>query len=243
MSSSAAVDDIISSLEGDAPVRDLRVCVRATAVWSRRLGLAYTFPRIHRGHASEKPRKKIRDMSARELAELARSEDTLDAAVGFAAASSLLDPAALVLERKNAHELILERGEGKDVTVVGHFPFVKWLRERVRNLFVLELSPREDDLPASSAAEVIPRSDVVAITGTSLINHTVDPLLALARSSFTIVLGPSTPLTPVLFDHGVDAICGSVVVDPDEALRGVSEGESFRYIGGLEAVTALRPGA
>jgi uncharacterized protein (DUF4213/DUF364 family) len=77
---------------------------------------------------------------------------------------------------------------------------------------------------------------VVAITGTTLINHTLESLLDLARGKVVIVLGPSTPLSPVLFDHGVSYVCGSLVEDPVAALRCVSEGESFRYTEGLRPV-------
>jgi len=239
----AIIEDILRSIDSDAPVRDLRVCVRTTAVWSRRLGLAYTFPRIHLQRGSKAKGPRLRDSSARKLAELALSDDLLHASVGVAAINSLLDPDRLPRSDGNAHDLILERGDGQDVTVVGHFPFVEWLRDRVRNLWVLELDPREGDLPARAAKEVIPKSAVVAITSTALINHTIEPLLELARDSFTIVLGPSTPLSPVLFDHGVDAVCGSIVVDPEEALLDASEGASFRRMRGLRAINALRASA
>jgi uncharacterized protein (DUF4213/DUF364 family) len=237
----ALFDDLLASIQEDAPVRELRVCVRATAVWSRRLGLAYTFPRVHRGHAAEAPRDRLRDRSARELASLVRSDDSINASVGLAAINSLLDPGALELHEGNAKDLVFRRGEGKNVTVVGHFPFVDSLRERTRSLSVLELAPQQGDLPASEASRVIPSSEVVAITATSLINHTLEPLLELVSPDcFTIVLGPSTPLSPVLFDYGIDAIGGSVVEEPKETLLDVSEGASFRYTQGLRAVTAQR---
>ncbi len=67
------------------------------------------------------------------------------------------------------------------------------------------------------------QADIVAITGSALINHSIERLLNLCRpESFVVVLGPTTPLSPVLFDHGVDVICGTRVVDrssPRTALR------------------------
>ena len=234
----AIISDILSSIHNDATVSDLRVCVRATAVWSRRLGLAYTFPRIHRGHTAEGQRRprRLSGLSARQLAELARSSDLLDASVGLAAINSLLEPDPNRLSDGNAFDLVVAHGEGKDVTVVGHFPFVERLREKARNLWVLELSPKEGDLPASEASNVIPRSDVVAITGTTLINHTLDSLLELARGRLVVLLGPSTPLSPVLFDHGVYAVGGCLVEDPGSTLRCVSEGASFRHTEGIRYV-------
>ncbi|MFO8011204.1 MAG: DUF364 domain-containing protein [Dehalococcoidia bacterium] len=43
----------------------------------------------------------------------------------------------------------------------------------------------------------MPRADVVAITSTSLINHTFEDLIQLCdANALVIMLGPSTPLSP-----------------------------------------------
>jgi len=96
---------------------------------------------------------------------------------------------------------------------------------------VLEQRPSGQDLPADAAYDVIPRADVVAITGTTLINHTFEGLMALCRPrALVLVLGPSTPLSPILFDHGVHILSGSVVEDVDSVLRAVSQGANFRQV-------------
>jgi len=172
---------------------------------------------------------------------LARAEEVTRAAVGMAAINSLLD-APDRLEERHAVDVILDYGRDREVTLVGHFPFADRLREGVRQLHVLELYPREGDLPASAAARVIPRSDVVAITASTLVNHTFDGLLALASGRPVILIGPTAPLAPVLLAHGVTALCGSVVTDPDAALRALSEGVGFRRLPGLRRVV-LRGGA
>jgi uncharacterized protein (DUF4213/DUF364 family) len=56
------------------------------------------------------------------------------------------------------------------------------------------------------------------------------------------VLGPSTPLSPLLFDYGVDAISGAVVVDIPAALAAISQGANFRQIPGKRLLTMTRPG-
>jgi hypothetical protein len=109
---------------------------------------------------------------------------------------------------------------------------------------VLELRPGPGDLPASRASEVLPQADVVALTGTALINHTLDKLVSLCRpDAFVLLLGPSTPLTPMLFEAGVDAISGTRVHDPELVLRSVAQGATFRQIkraGGLRLLTWLQ---
>jgi hypothetical protein len=55
-----------------------------------------------------------------------------------------------------------------------------------------------------------------------------------------VVLGPSTPLSPVLFDYGVDVVSGTRVVDVDVALRCLSEGATFHQIRGVRLLTMER---
>jgi uncharacterized protein (DUF4213/DUF364 family) len=124
---------------------------------------------------------------------------------------------------------------------VGHFPFVPRVREVAASCSVLELSPGPGDLPADMAPEIIPKADVVAITGMALINGTFEGLVALCRpDAFVLVLGPSTPLSPILFDYGVDAISGAVITNIGPALAAVSQGANFRQIPGKRLLTMMR---
>jgi len=70
----------------------------------------------------------------------------------------------------------LKRGTGRKVAIVGHFPFTERVRQAAEPCWVVELHPRSGDLPAERAPEVLPQADVVALTGTSLVNHTFDDL-------------------------------------------------------------------
>jgi uncharacterized protein (DUF4213/DUF364 family) len=182
----------------------------------------------------------LHERSAMELAELARSDSLLEASIGLAAINALLDVDEDACVEMNAEQVILERGTGKSVVIVGHFPFIPRVREAARQLWVLEKRPGEGDLPAKAAPEVIPQADVVAITGTSLINHTFEELIKLCRpEAFVLILGPTTPLSPVLFDHGVDVISGTLVTDPETVLRYISQGATFRQIKRGEGVKLL----
>jgi hypothetical protein len=105
------------------------------------------------------------------------------------------------------------------------------LKAQLGSLAVLEIDPRPGELPAASAHEVIPGADVVAITGTTLINGSFERLLDLCSSrAFVILLGPSSPLDPSLFDHGVDLICGAMVANIEQVLQAVRQGANFRQV-------------
>jgi uncharacterized protein (DUF4213/DUF364 family) len=151
----------------------------------------------------------------------------------MAALNALLDVNETVCEELNALKIILERGAGRRAVIVGHFPFVDRVRAHTQECHVLELAPGPGDEPAERASELLPAADVVAMTGTTLINHTFEGLMALCRpEAYVLLLGASTPLTPVLFNYGVDAVAGTRVVDIEAALRAVSQGAAFPQIPG-----------
>jgi uncharacterized protein (DUF4213/DUF364 family) len=178
--------------------------------------------------------------TALELAEYAKSNSLLEASIGMATINSLIDIDESKCIEKNAFEIILEKGKGKNVAVVGHFPWIPKLRERIKNFWVLEQRLREGDLPAKEADRILPQCDVVGITGTSFINHTLEGLLNLCKEAYVLLVGPTSPLSPILFDHGIDAICGSKVIDVEKVTRSISEGATFKEITGVKLLTMAK---
>jgi len=73
------------------------------------------------------------------------------------------------------------------------------------------------------------------------VNNTLDGLLRLCQPQATVmVLGPSTPLSPVLFDYGVNIISGARVIDEAAVLRTVGQGASFRQVEGVKLLTFVK---
>ncbi len=136
--------------------------------------------------------------------------------------------------------MLVRKGRGRNIAIVGHFPWVPELRKVARKFWVVEQRPREGDLPAEAAEDVLPQADVVGITGTSFINHTIEELLALSKHSFTLMIGPTSPLSPILFDYGVDVIAGVKVVEPEKTIRSITEGAIFRQVRGVRLVTMIK---
>lgn len=236
------VDELIASIRADAPVRRVQISPFWSAVLVDRCGLASTSSAIQHGHnqAPVCEAGRLTEQSGLELARLAGSESLLEAAVGVAAINALLEVENAAMEL-NARELLLERGRDKRVALVGHFPFVPVLHEAASHLSVLELDPQPGDLDGRDAERVIPEADVVAITGSSFVNGTVDRLLSLCRrDSFVVLLGPSTPLSPILFDYGADVLSGTIVSDVETAMRCVEQGATFRQIKGVRTVSLFR---
>ena len=237
------LDDLISTLNFDATVKDIRQGVFHTGVLTRNCGLAATLPRD--ALRQEPPMVKepgfLLDKTPLELAQLAYSQSILEASVGMATINSLLEIDENSCIELNAAELIMEKGKDKRIAIVGHFPFITRVRKNAKRLWVIEKNPKEDDFGEAEADNLIPQADVVAITGTALTNHTLDHLLELCSpGAYVILLGDTAPLSPILFDYGVDAVSGTKVVDSDLALRCVSQGANFRQIRGVKRLTMMR---
>jgi len=244
-------DMLLEDLRTDAPVRQ----VLMGAFWTLvvldtdpvQCGLASTLrgETHHQGPPIPEAGELLR-YSARELAQWMRAPETLKASVGVAAYNALLKDEENVFVELNASQVIIDQGVGGNVAIIGHFPFVNEVRRAVDTCWVLELHPRPGDVPAERADELLPQADVVAITSTSLINHTFDDLIRLCRDdALVIMLGPSTPLSSVLLEGGVDVLSGTVVEDVDRVLESISQGATFRQVkhrGGLRLVTMAYEG-
>jgi uncharacterized protein (DUF4213/DUF364 family) len=202
-----------------------------------RLGLATTMPVKAAGH--EAPQ--VRDAGAlagRPLAELARlidSELPLEKGLAMAAINAGIVPPP-GLPEKNGAAMLRERAADLNLVVVGHFNFIHDLTPLTHSTVVLELDPREGDLPAAAADRIIPAADVVAITGSAFSNRTIEPLLKIARGKWIMVLGPTTPLSPSLLASGVSAAAGTIVSNADLTLRQIMEGAMFRQLSAVKRV-------
>ena len=238
----AAVADDVLSLP-DQPIASLTMGTCLAAVASRGLGLASLVSHIVPGLAPERPKTVPATVheAARLLADPAAAGTDL-ASVAMAAANSLL-PLPEDAGDGAGQDLLESLGRGKDVAVVGHFPFTASLRAACRTLWVLEKRPRPGDLPAEMAGEILPRADMVAVTGTTLLNGTLAGLLAACRQDAVVVmLGPTTPFAPGLFRCGIDVLAGCDVPDPEAALAGIRAGSCFKGLSGVRQCSWTRPG-
>ena len=223
-------------------IHEVHACVFWTAVLSKHCGLASTFHEEHPYHQAVREAGNLTQKSALELAQYAKSDNVLEASIGMAAINSLIDIDETRCVEENAFDVLAKEGRDKSIAIVGHFPWTPELKKIAKKLWILEQRPQEGDLPAAAAEEVLPQADVVAITGATFINHTVERLLDLSKNSFVIILGPTTPLSPVLFGYGVDILAGVKVVEPEKTIRSISQGAIFGQVEGVKFVTIAKEG-
>jgi len=237
------IEDLLSTLNYEAPVRDIRQGPFQTAVLTRDCGLAST-PHDSGPHHNKTPVKEaglLMEKSTLALAEMANSSSSHEAAVGMATINSLVKVDEQRCLQLNAGDLLAERGRSKKVALVGHFPFVAKLSEVVKELWVIEQQPQPGDFTENQAERLIPQAEVVGITGTAFTNHTIEHLLGLCEpQAYVVVLGGTAPLSPVLFNYGVDAVSGTRVIEPEAVLNYVSQGATFRQIKGIRLLTMMR---
>ncbi|HSM24052.1 MAG TPA: DUF364 domain-containing protein, partial [Anaerolineaceae bacterium] len=76
---------------------------------------------------------------------------------------------------------------------------------------------------------------------TAFINHSMERLLSLCRKdAMVMILGPSTPLLPVLFDVGVSFLSGARVGDRKLAINTIMQGASLPQVDGIQLVTMMK---
>jgi uncharacterized protein (DUF4213/DUF364 family) len=243
--------------ERDVTVEGVRIGVFYTAVKldSGQAGVAFTpireipeavcCPRS----ASRMPAAgQLAGQRAGDLALYALTESPLKVAVGIATLNAL---SALLMEENGlpgyqrllgADALdVVEIHPDDRVGLVGAFvPFIKKLKGTVKQLRVVEKNPQAlkgDEMafyrPAEGAEEVLKQADVVVISGSAIVHHSLEQLLGFCRvARQVIVAGPTASMYPdPLFGRGVTVLGGIAVHDADELLRVVGEGGSGYFFG------------
>jgi uncharacterized protein len=147
-----------------------------------------------------------------------------------------------VIENYDPIEL-LDLSSPKTITIVGAFhSYIQKISATKNRLYVLELNekalaPEQKQfyVPANEYKAVIPGSDIVIITGLTLVNKTIDSLLsAIDKKTQVIVTGPSSSIIPdILFENKVNIIGATRITKPEILFDAVSEGGTgyhlFKY--------------
>jgi uncharacterized protein (DUF4213/DUF364 family) len=151
--------------------------------------------------------------------------DTLKTAVLNAISSKLLSTSNYrIIENSDPIDLI-DLSSKKTITVVGGFQtYIQKISATNNKLYVLELNEnalteeqKQYFIPAEQYANILPSSDIVLITGLTLVNNTIDDLLtSVSPEATVIVTGPSSSIIPdILFENKVNIIGATRITDSD----------------------------
>lgn len=210
------------------------LCYTAVMLDNGYVGLCHT-PTEDIAHTHWGRRRDFYGSNALEAAQLANSFDMIERAVGIATLNALSQHLMDFESYERQFEAdifdVIDVKKDDSVAVVGYIrPLVGKLRPKVREVHVFErnLQLRGDALPDAFADSILPKADVVIISGSSLTNGTIDKLLELSKNArFVAVAGPSAGTLPEPFlERGVRVIAG--VRAKDEAvLNAVAEAKPF----------------
>jgi uncharacterized protein len=230
------INEILGSVESllaRREVVDVRIGLGYTGVLldDGSMGLAYTF------------RDEVDDCcqaidsagelggSALEIGQLALSTSIIEVSLGLAAINAVLNRDVQGVQGDLFS--FLDIREGDKVGIIGDFRLM--IDDLPPNTEIMVFERKRTDpgtYPDWAAEQMLPDADVVVITGTTVINKTIDHLLELSRDARTVaVVGPSTPLSGVFRDHGVRLLGGMVVEDPRMAMRIIGQGGGTRKLG------------
>ena len=238
-------DTLIEAVPPESTVKACLAGLHWFAVRSEGTGLAMT-PR--EGSASLPRAGEIAGMRTRALAASVKSWNLHEAALGLAAINSALnggtsiERSAGLSSRQQPDEdvftYLLDEFRGKKVAVVGHFRNLERV-QAVCELSILERLPQPGDLPDPACEWILPEQDFVVITATTLINKSLPRLLELSRKARVVLAGPSTPLTPRLFEFGIDMLGGLVVEDESSVWTVIQEGGQHQIFRGGSRMVKL----
>ena len=186
---------------------------------------------------------KVNGMPAAEVLTALSSREPIKTAVAIATLNALsatcwereLTDDYRIQENTDAVDVVRMPAESS-VAVIGAFvPILRKLKTRGGRWWVIEQDPQtlKDDemghfIAADQSTQTISAADVLIITGVTLVNHTLDPILKATRPDAEIaVIGPTASMLPdALFARGVRIVGGVWVKEPDQLLDVLAAGGS-----------------
>ncbi len=232
--------DLIQSVAGSGPISgQILVGANLTLVQGAHWGMASTLTEadVHRNFIEEIGR--LETIPVQHLVQKLLSERLFEASLGMAALNSVL-PFTESFQSADAYAEIESHAAGNKVAVVGHFPFVSRLRKTAAACWVFERHLQDGDLPSSQMPNYLPDVDVLVLTAQVITNNCFARIISLAPKAYKIMLGPSTPMSPVLFDYGLDVIGGIRVRDAGRVYKYIAQGAHFKQLQGIEKITLKR---
>jgi uncharacterized protein (DUF4213/DUF364 family) len=144
-----------------------------------------------------------------------------------------------VVKEKDGFDL-LDIQPYETVSLVGAFgPYIKRLKAMGNPFYIIEknrLTLKPDEMkyfkPEPEMKAAIEKSQVVMITGTAIVNHTIDVVLSwITNGKRAAIIGPTASLLPdAFFRRGVNVMAGVRILNPDLMLKILKQGGSAYHL-------------
>jgi uncharacterized protein (DUF4213/DUF364 family) len=173
------------------------------------------------------------------------SKESLKVSVGMACLKSIL-PHIQVFDEGNAIDRHREEAHTRPTCFIGHFNEAEKWRSEGDPVNIIELFPRPGDIHWNDSHEILAKAELVFLTGLTLVNNTFDEVIRRTpKAKHRIIMGPTVPMSTVLFDFGVDHIGVTLIKDPVATIVYCSRGGgSIAHApkGALQKVNMFREG-
>ena len=185
--------------------------------------------------------------SVSEIIKYSLDPNVLKSAIGVATLNAL---SQLIVESTSGaeYEMVIDRDgfnlleiqPHETVSLIGAFgPYIRRLKMMGNPFFIIEKNSqtlRLDEMkyfkPESEMRDALEKSRVAILTGTSIVNHTIDHILSLLRNGIrTAIIGPTASMIPdVFFRRGVHVMAGIHILNPDLMIKILKQGGSAHHL-------------
>ncbi len=182
-----------------------------------------------------------------EIIKYALDPNVVKSAIGVATLNAV---SQLILESTNGMEYQMVRDQDgfnllniqphETVSLIGAFgPYIRRLKMMGNPFFIIEKNSqtlRLDEMKyfrsESEMREALEISGVVILTGTAIVNHTIDPILTLLRNGIrAAIIGPTASMIPdAFFKRGVHVMAGVQILKPDLMIKILKQGGSAYHL-------------
>jgi len=173
--------------------------------------------------------------------------NVLKSAIGVAILNAL---SQWIVESEEGNEYhMIKEADGFDllkiqphetVSLIGAFgPYIRRLKTMGNPFFIIEktsqtLKPDEMKYfkPESEMRNALEKSGVGIITGTTIVNHTIDPILSLiTNGKRTAIIGPTASMIPdAFFKKGIQVMAGVRILEPNLMIKILKQGGSAYHL-------------
>jgi len=189
----------------------------------------------------------LEGMPVSEILNYALDRNVLKSAIGVATINALTQ--LIIDSEKEGDYQVVNHEDGFDllkiephetVSLIGAFgPYIRKLKTMGNPFFIIEKNPqalKPDEIkyfkPATEMRSAVEKSNVLVITGTAIVNHTIDFILSLIKNGIrTAVIGPTASMIPdAFFKRGVNIMAGVRITNSDEMIKILKQGGSAYHL-------------
>ena len=184
---------------------------------------------------------------ASEIVQYATDKNVIKSAIGVATLNALSQ--SIMESSEGADYQMVKEMDGFDllkiqshetVSLIGAFsPYIKRLKMMGNPFYIIEKHPqtlRPDEMkyfkPEKEMASALEKSGVVVLTGTSIVNHSIDPILHFLRNGKRAgIIGPTASMIPdAFFKRGIHVMAGVRISNPDLMIKILKQGGSGYHL-------------